>query len=174
MPQFNLDEYELVEDRIRRFYEDNPDGRIFTYEITSEEDRAKGYWVVRAQIFQDHEDQHMNCPKATGMAFEIEGGAGANRTSALENAETSAIGRALANADYAKGKRPSRTEMEKAARGPQPRAASKPASDAFLTKVDAATSITELNSLWEEAVSAGFSEEVRSVFTGRKKALNDN
>jgi hypothetical protein len=62
--------------------------------------------------------------------------------------------------------------MEKAARGPQPRAASKQASDEFLTKVDAATSLTELNSLWEEAHNAGFSEEVRSVFTGRKKALN--
>lgn len=173
MPQFNLDEYDLVEDRIRRFYEDNPDGRIVTYELTSKQDREKGYWVVRAQIFESHEDQHAMTPKATGMAFEIEGGAGANRTSALENAETSAIGRALANADYAKGKRPSRTEMEKAARGPQPRAASKPAPDEFLTKVDAATSLTELNSLWEEAVKAGFSEEVRSVFTGRKKALND-
>jgi hypothetical protein len=39
-----------------------------------------------------------------------------NKTSALENGETSAIGRALANAGYApKGKRPSREEMSKAA-----------------------------------------------------------
>jgi hypothetical protein len=172
MPQFNLDEYELVEDRIRRFYEDYPDGRIIAYELTSEEDRARGYWVVRAQIFESHEDQHSNCPKATGMAFEIEGGSGANRTSALENAETSAIGRALANADYAKGKRPSRTEMEKAARGPVPRTESKTVSDEFLTKIDATVSIEELNALWEEAVKGGFSEEIRSLFTKRKKALN--
>jgi hypothetical protein len=171
MAVFNLDEYELVEDRIRRFYEDHPDGRIIAYDLTSEEDRAKGYWVVRAQIFESHEDQHSNCPKATGMAFEIEGGAGANRTSALENAETSAIGRALANADYAKGKRPSRTEMEKAARGPVARAESKTAPDEFLTRIDATVSIEELNALWEEAVKAGFSEEIRSLFSLRKKAI---
>jgi hypothetical protein len=172
MAQFNLDEYELVEDRIRRFYEDYPDGRIVCYELTDKKDREKGYWVVRAQIFESHEEQHMNCPKATGMAFEIEGGAGANRTSALENAETSAIGRALANANYAKGKRPSRTEMEKAARGPVPRVESKPVSDGFITKINATVSIEDLNALWEEAVTAGFSEEVRVLFTKRKKALN--
>jgi hypothetical protein len=172
MPQFNLEEYELVEDRIRRFYEDYPDGRIVTYELTSKRDREKGYWVVRAQIYRDHEDQHANCPNATGLAFEVEGGAGANRTSALENAETSAIGRALANADYAKGKRPSRTEMEKAARGPQPRSESKPVPAEFATKIDAATSIEELNALWEEAVKEGFSEEIRSLFSSRKKALS--
>ena len=172
MPNFNLDEYELVEDRIRRFYEDNPDGRIVAYELTSKQDREKGYWVVRAQIFESHEDQCAATPKATGMAFEIEGGAGANRTSALENAETSAIGRALANADYAKGKRPSRTEMEKAARGPQARTESNGTPDGFATKIDAATSQIELNSLWEEAVKGGFSEGIRSLFTSRKKALN--
>lgn len=173
MPQFNLDEYELVEDRIRRFYEDHPDGRIVTYEITTEEDRAKGYFIVRAQVFLDHEDQHANCPKATGMAFEIEGTAGANRTAALENAETSAIGRALANADYAKGKRPSRTEMEKAARGPQQRDTAKPVPDGFLTKIDASTSIEELTALWEEAKKGGFSEAIKEMFTKRKESLQN-
>jgi len=83
MPQFNLDEYELVEDRIRAFYNDHPDGRIVTYEMTTDDDRAKGYFVVRAEVFIDHDDQHARCPKATGLAFEIEGGAGANRTAAF-------------------------------------------------------------------------------------------
>jgi hypothetical protein len=171
MPQFNLEEYDLVEDRIRAFYADHPDGRIVSYEVTDEADRAKGYFVVRAQIYEDHEDQHMNCPKATGLAFEIEGTAGANKTAALENAETSAIGRALANANYASKKRPSRTEMEKAARGPQPRSAAKPVPDGFLVKIDASVSVEELTAHWEAALAGGFSEDVKELFTKRKVAL---
>lgn len=174
MPQFNLDEYELVEDRIRRFYEDHPDGRIVTYEISDKNDRAKGYFIVRAVIYTDHEDQHMNCPKASGMAFEIEGTAGANRTSALENAETSAIGRALANADYAKGKRPSRTEMEKAQAGPPVKKAQNvevPA--AFMDKIRSAKSLDELTELWPEALANGWDESARTEFSKRRKELSN-
>jgi len=173
MPQFNLEEYDLVEDRIRAFYEDYPDGRIVSYELTEAADRAKGYFVVRAQIFTDHEEQHANCPKATGLAFEIEGTAGANKTAALENAETSAIGRALANANYASKKRPSRTEMEKAARGPQPRTTEKPVPEEFLTRLDASVSMDEVKALWAEALDAGFSEKVKASFTKKRKVLEN-
>lgn len=153
MPQFNLDEYDLVEDRIRRFYEDHPDGRIITHDITDMEDRAKGYFVVRAQIFTDHEDQHANCPKASGLAFEIEGSAGANRYSALENAETSAIGRALANADYAKGKRPSRSEMSKV------QEAKTDAPESIFVDIESAKNREELTRIWDKALSDGHNTE---------------
>jgi len=172
MPQFNLEEYDLVEDRIRAFYEDYPDGRIVTHEITSLEDREQHYFVVRAEVFQDHEDQHARCPKATGLAFEIEGGAGANKTAALENAETSAIGRALANANYASRKRPSRTEMEKAARGPQVKDP-KPVPDDMKDKLAAADSEDALRELWQEAVIGGYSDTVQPLFTARKKELTN-
>ena len=174
MPQFNLDEYELVEDRIRRFYEEHPDGRIVTHDITDLQDRAKGYFVVRAAIYTNHEDQHANCPKATGLAFEVEGTAGANRTSALENAETSAIGRALANADYAKGKRPSRTEMEKAQAGPPVQQnASIAIPDNFRDRIKETKTLSELEVLWLEAVAGGWSDQVRSDFSARKKGISD-
>lgn len=172
--RYNLDDYETVDDRIQRFYADHPDGRIVTYEVTEEADRARGYFVVRAQIFTDHEDQHANCPKATGLAFEIEGTSGANVTSSLENCETSAIGRALANGGYSSSKkgRASREEMEKVQRGPVPR--SEPTiPDGFDKKVAACVSLDELEELWKSAVTGGFSALIKENFSARKKEIQD-
>lgn len=170
MPRFNLEDYETVEERIKRFYSDHPDGRIVSYELTSEEDRARKMWVIRAQVFANHEDQHANCPKASGFAFEIEGTAGANQTSSLENAETSAIGRALANAGYSGNKRASREEMQKVERGvPKPEPVTVP--DAFLISIDACVSVEELGALWQDAIKQGFSETVQELFTKRKKVI---
>ena len=68
-------------------------------------------YIVKAYLFKDASD---GVAWATGYAEETVTSRGVNQTSALENCETSAIGRALANAGYApKGKRPSREEMSK-------------------------------------------------------------
>jgi hypothetical protein len=40
------------------------------------------------------------CPKASGLAYEVDSASGPQAASALEVCETSAIGRALANAGY--------------------------------------------------------------------------
>lgn len=114
MANFNLADYETVEERIRRFYADNPEGRIMTQNLTTEADRAAATWIVQAFVFTGGD-----LPKASGLAFEVDGVGMANKTSALENAETSAIGRALANAGYSGNKRASREEMEKVARAEQ-------------------------------------------------------
>jgi hypothetical protein len=116
MAQFNLAEYETVAERIARFYKDRPDGRLITRNITTSQDRQISTWVVQAYVYFSAEDQEKNLAKATGLAFEIDGQGMANKTSALENAETSAIGRALANAGYSGNKRASREEMAKVAR----------------------------------------------------------
>lgn len=109
MAHFNLDDYETVEERLIKYWKDNPEGRVFTRLLESSTSR----FIVEAAIYRSKDD---SAPWATGLAEETVQGRGVNATSALENCETSAIGRALANAGYAtKGKRASREEMSKVA-----------------------------------------------------------
>ena len=118
MASFNLADYETVEERLKRFWADkaNADARLVTVNHTTPEDREKGVWVVEARLYLSAADQEKDLPKTTGWAFEIDGQAGANKTSALENAETSSLGRCLANYLYSGNKRASREEMGKVAR----------------------------------------------------------
>jgi hypothetical protein len=104
---FNLADYEPVEVRLEKFIKDYPAFRIATELEVVEASR----YIVKAYLFKNAED---GVAWATGYAEETVTSRGVNQTSALENCETSAIGRALANAGYApKGKRPSREEMSK-------------------------------------------------------------
>jgi len=112
---FNLEDYEEVKDRIPKFKKDFPDGRIVTQ---LESDKAD--WThcrYKAFLFKDAEEQSKQLILATGYAFEEIGKGMVNKTSHEENCETSAIGRALANAGYAGKHRPSREEMEKVKKG---------------------------------------------------------
>ncbi len=108
MPKFNLEDYEPVEDRLERFHKEFKEGRVVTEMVQYSEDRV----VFKASLFRSFDEDK---PWATGYAEETRGMGGlVNTTSHLENCETSAIGRALANAGYApKGKRPSKEEMQK-------------------------------------------------------------
>ena len=106
---FNLEDYETVEERLAKFWKDHPDGQIHTEVL----EHANSRFIVKASIYRTEADAR---PWTTGVAEETIQGRGVNATSALENCETSAIGRALANAGYAtKGKRASREEMNKVA-----------------------------------------------------------
>jgi hypothetical protein len=104
---FNINDYETVEVRLGKFIGEHADFRIYTELLESSPTR----FIVRASIYRTELDAQ---PWATGLAYEMVTDRGVNQTSALENCETSAIGRALANAGYAaKGKRPSQSEMVK-------------------------------------------------------------
>jgi len=107
---FNLDDYETCEVRLDKWWKENPDGRIATELISFQ----NGQYIVQAYLYRTFAD---SVAYSTGLAEEKISDRGVNSTSALENCETSAIARALANANYAaKGKRASRSEMSKVAR----------------------------------------------------------
>jgi hypothetical protein len=166
MAQFNLAEYETVAERIARFYKDRPDGRLITRNITTSQDRQISTWVVQAYVYFTAEDQEKNLPKATGLAFEIDGAGMANKTSALENAETSAIGRALANAGYSGDKRATREEMSKVER-----LSAAPVARNWETALNNINDIEGLRSLYLEAKQGKASPAILEKIKGKADGI---
>jgi hypothetical protein len=80
-------EYVMVHERILAFHEAYENGSIETEYF---QDGAT--WVVKATVRPDANNE---ARKFIGHAQEVEGDGFINKTSALENAETSAVGRAL-------------------------------------------------------------------------------
>ena len=104
---FNLDDYEPVAVRHSRWLTQNPNGRTLTHMVSAP---GADVCVIRAELWLE------DVCIATGYAEEVRGAGNVNRTSHVENCETSAVGRALANAGMAGtdvNKRPSREEMAK-------------------------------------------------------------
>lgn len=111
---FDLSQYETVDTRIHKFWaEHKADGRLLTELVHVERDNTGRplQYVGRAEVWV------AGVMVASDYAEEVVGGSPVNRTSALENCMTSALGRALATAGYSKEKfRASMTEMTKAER----------------------------------------------------------
>jgi len=107
---FDPEAYSPVAERIRLFYRAHPLGRIETELVRRTRDEV----VFKALVYRDAGDER---PSATGWAAEREGDGEINLVACLENTETSAIGRALANLGFtASRQRPSAEEIEKASR----------------------------------------------------------
>jgi hypothetical protein len=107
---FDLSQYETVDQRLEKFWVKYPDGAIITEMVAYKDDR----YIFKASVYKTYSDA---LPFATGFAEETVSGRGVNATSACENAESSAIGRALHTGGISKhseGKpRPSVEEMKK-------------------------------------------------------------
>jgi hypothetical protein len=109
---FNLNEYQTVAERLDEALKEHGDMRVITsLEHTERLDGRPVQYVMKAELWLG------TTLVSTGWAEEIVGNSPVNKTSALENCETSAVGRALANFGF-QGKnpsatRPSRNEMEK-------------------------------------------------------------
>lgn len=151
MARFDLDSYETVEERLKRAHALYEDLRVVTSWVNQEDcivQNKPNIWVVKAHIYLTAGDHANNLPKATGYAFEIDGTGGANNTSALENAETSAIGRALANMNLSGNKRASREEMEKVVR------------QDFLEQATQATAVEQIREIYRQAQAKAAPKEV--------------
>jgi hypothetical protein len=106
---FNLENYEDVDTRIHKFYKEYPDGAIITELVSNNEE--KGIVVFKASAFRTYAD---TAASSVGYARGARKDRGVDRDFWLENCESSAIGRCLANLGLsAKGKRPSSLEMAK-------------------------------------------------------------
>ena len=107
MANFDLSQYSTVADRIGLFAAEFPDFRIETTEFDITRD-GQNYIRVKVFVYKHKDDTY---PWTSGLSEE--------RTSkpfAIETAETSAFGRALANANYAAkldSPRASREEMQR-------------------------------------------------------------
>lgn len=157
MPKFDVNSYETVDERLRRFWADNTNGRVSTQLVRVDGDVGSTRWVTRAEVYRDAADEF---PAGTGYAFEVDGTGMANQSSALENCETSAIGRALANAGYSGDKRANRQEMMKA----------------FVVQARAeiaqASSKEQLQDLWRQASAAGALDALKGEIEAKVAELN--
>lgn len=99
--------YTTVAMRVEVFRKHFPDFSVNTRVTVDDGKRV----VVVAEIYPPKAER----PVATGIAEEIRGAGNVNRTSAVENGETSAIGRALANMGLHGGEFASDFEIEVAA-----------------------------------------------------------
>lgn len=112
----DLSDYQPVEERLAQFWAKHPNGRVHTQAERIDDKQV----IFSARVWRDMADPE---PAATGYAQETIGQGMVNKTSWVENCETSAIGRALANLGFApKGARASREEMQKATRNQSPAA----------------------------------------------------
>ena len=160
---FNPEQYATVAERIEMFYSRYPQGRINT-ELVS---RADGAITFKAVVYRDPND---TTPAATGWASEREGDSDINTVACLENTETSAVGRALANLGFvASARRPSREEMEKVLRVRSALAFGRrrESPPSLQTRANARDDVLELLDLAEQrGFSARRAEIVRGRITG--------
>ena len=165
MPRFNLADYETVEDRIKKFYAAHEDGRIVTewennnrFEVEAEKPQPKT-WVVKASVYLSAGDQALHLPKATGYAMEVAEGPQAQW--AMELAETSSIGRALANMNLSGNKRASREEMQKVEQTQVD----------YLAELEKATTVEAVRDLYSKAVRSQQPKDVLDTIKAKGEKL---
>lgn len=160
MARFDLSQYSTVAERIDKFWEKYPDGRIHTDIVHFDAEQV----VIRAEIYTRIDDE---MPTTVDYAEERPDTSPVNRVSFVENCATSAIGRALADlgGEFTGQKRPSREEMAKVARSE---------SKDWMAEADKVGSVKELRVLWAQAKQAGAPKEILKALEDHATKLGDS
>jgi hypothetical protein len=162
MANFNLSDYQTVQDRIDLFWKRFPQGRFNTEIISFTPEQV----LVKAEVWTDWAE---DSPRAVDYAEEKLTQTGVNRSSFVENAITSALGRAISQLGgnlSPKGLKPSREEMEKVERVS--------VAPTFLARADVLVSqnnVDGLRKLYVEAQNSGASPEVLKGIESRANGL---
>jgi hypothetical protein len=160
-----MDSYEPVADRVNKFWERYPAGRIHTEIVLINENEV----VVKASVFTDREDPR---PAAIDFAQEKRGGTKITETNFLEVCSTSAIGRALATLNFQTKKdgkflKPSREDMIRAV--PELPKQKNWAQEA--TVLAGTKNIPGLRALYKEAQAANAGDEILQSIKDLAKSL---
>jgi len=152
-------EYLTVAYRVKQFRVDHPDWQIHTEIIHMDDDRV----VVRAEICDS-----AGVTVASGHAEERRSASQINQTSALENCESSAVGRALAFAGYGGSEIASADEVQNAIY--QQENKTSPRVEKMTKAVMACGSLEELKVVWG-AMNEADRKVMQEVFTKRKEQV---
>jgi hypothetical protein len=139
-------EYQTVALRVQKFREAHPDWELST-EIIKADDVVV---IMQARIY----NADGKCI-STGHAEEFRTSSQINSTSALENAETSAIGRALAAAGWGGTEFASANEVQNAIHQQAPK---KVQINSYVAKIEGSENVEQLKANFKEAFSAAQSD----------------
>ena len=158
-------EYQTVALRVQKFREANPRWQIYTEIIKCDEQVV----IIKCDIC-DEAGVHV----ASGHAEEFRSASQINSTSALENCETSAIGRALAAAGFGGTEFASANEVQNAIH--QQNAPKKIQVNTYVTKIEESKNVEELKSNFKSAYEAaqsdaGFIAAITAAKDKRKSEL---
>lgn len=150
MARFDISQYSTVAERIDKFWEKYPNGRLHTELVHFSPEQV----VMRGEVYLDRDDPR---PVTTDYAEERIDSSPVNRVSMVENCATSVLGRCLADlgGEFTGSKRPSAEEMEKVARHE-----ARQSSRDWLAEANNLQDVDALRLLWAEASKSGASPEV--------------
>ena len=163
MAHFDLSLYETVAQRLERFWTAYPHGQIITTMMHYDASTV----IFRCECL-DNDGRMIS----QGWAEEVMGNSPVNKTSFLENCETSSVGRAISNGPLGHtGERASVTEMEKVNRvnstpAPDTFGGATPKQIGFLKALARGKELNDLDLLEFIHATLGVSDVVLETLTG--------